>query len=135
MTTVMCFGTFDILHDGHLSYFGQAKKYGDELIVVIARDSSSKSEGKEPVHTEEERLKKVALVPLVDKVIMGNEGDRLQIVISEKPDVIVLGYDQKVDEEKIKERLAEHGLHPQIIRAKAYQPEKYKSTFLREMLR
>ncbi|HLC71304.1 MAG TPA: adenylyltransferase/cytidyltransferase family protein, partial [Candidatus Nanoarchaeia archaeon] len=38
MKTVMCFGTFDILHPGHLHYLQQAKKYGDYLMVVIARD-------------------------------------------------------------------------------------------------
>ncbi|MBI2582387.1 adenylyltransferase/cytidyltransferase family protein, partial [Candidatus Woesearchaeota archaeon] len=31
MKKVMCFGTFDLLHLGHLNYFQQAKKYGDYL--------------------------------------------------------------------------------------------------------
>ncbi len=40
MTTVMCFGTFDILHPGHLYFLRECEKYGDELIVVIARDAT-----------------------------------------------------------------------------------------------
>jgi len=129
MTTIMCFGTFDVLHPGHLDYFRQAKEYGDYLIVVIARDSSVEQEkGKPPRHTAEERRAEVAKV--VDKAIIGNEGNRLNIVEEVKPDVIVLGYDQKVDEEKIKEKLAKRGVHPKIVRAKAFQPEKYKSSLL-----
>ena len=37
ITKVMCFGAFDGLHKGHLSYFKQARKYGDYVIAVIAR--------------------------------------------------------------------------------------------------
>ena len=35
MKRVICFGTFDHLHPGHLNYFQQAKELGDYLIVVI----------------------------------------------------------------------------------------------------
>ena len=40
---VICFGTFDILHLGHVNFFKQAKSLGDELVVVIARDVNVKS--------------------------------------------------------------------------------------------
>jgi len=39
---VMVFGTFDIFHPGHRSFLNQAKKYGNYLIVVVARDKQSK---------------------------------------------------------------------------------------------
>ena len=38
MRRVMVFGSFDPLHDGHRSLFRQARKHGDELVVVVARD-------------------------------------------------------------------------------------------------
>jgi FAD synthetase len=131
MNKILCTGTFDILHPGHLDYFRQAKEFGDFLIVVIARDSSAVKEGKTLRFGEQERLANVATRPLVNKAILGNEGDKLKIVEQERPDIICLGYDQKVDEEKLKEMLAKRGLTPKIIRAQAYHPEKYKSSLLR----
>lgn len=130
---VLCTGTFDILHLGHLNYFEQAKKYGDYLIVVVARDSSARAEGKKLKFSEQERLAHVAAEKIVDKALLGNEGDKLKIVEQEKPDVICLGYDQKVREEKLKDLLARRGMNPQIVRANAYQPEKYKSRLLKEL--
>jgi len=135
MYKVMCMGTFDLLHQGHISYFEQAKQHGDELVVVVARDSSVIADrGKNPMYSEEERRQAVAKVPIVNRAILGNEGDKLRIVIQEKPDVICLGYDQKVDEKVLQKKLAEHDLHPKIVRAKAHQPEKYKSTLIRSTL-
>ena len=132
---VLCTGTFDLLHPGHLSYFEQAKKHGDYLIVVVARDSSARAEGKTLKFSEQERLAHVSAEKIVDKALLGNEGDKLKIVEQEKPDVICLGYDQKISEEKLKELLAKRGMRPQIVRANAYQPEKYKSRLLKELQR
>lgn len=130
---VLCAGTFDLLHPGHLSYFEQAKKHGDYLIVVVARDSSALAEGKTLKFSEKERLSRVAAEKIVDKALLGNQGDKLKIVEQEKPDVICLGYDQKISEDKLKELLAKRGLQPKIVRAQAYQPEKYKSTLLKKL--
>ena len=128
-------GTFDILHQGHLDYFRQAKKFGEYLIVVVARNSSALKEGKKLQFGEQERLEKVSAQTIVDKAILGNEGDKLKIVEQEKPDVICLGYDQKVDEEKLKESLAQRGVFPKIVRAQAHHPEKYKSSILKTAAR
>ena len=131
---VLCTGTFDILHPGHLNYFEQAKKHGDYLIVVVARDSSAIKEGKKLKFSENERLARVAEQKIVDKAILGNEGDKLKIVEQEKPDVICLGYDQTISENRLKEMLAARRLKPKIVRAAAYQPEKYKSKLLKKLL-
>lgn len=132
MTKVLCFGTFDLVHPGHLSYFEQAKQHGDELVVVVAHDDNVKREkGRSPQHTQEERVRMVSEQPIVDKAVPGNKDDKLRIVEEEKPDAIVLGYDQNVDEEKLKAALQKRGLQPKILRANAYHPEKYKSSLLR----
>ncbi len=124
-------GTFDILHPGHLDYFRQAKQFGDYLIVVVARDSNALKEGKKLQFGEKERLEKVTAQTMVDKAVLGNEGDKLKIVEQEKPDVICLGYDQNVKEEKLKELLAKRGVFPRVIRAGAYHPDKYKSSIIK----
>ena len=36
----MVFGSFDLVHKGHVNFLKQAKKLGDELIVVVARDDN-----------------------------------------------------------------------------------------------
>ena len=35
---VMCFGTFDIFHPGHVFYLSEAQKFAQEMTIVIARD-------------------------------------------------------------------------------------------------
>ena len=49
MRKIIVFGTFDILHKGHLNLFKQAKQHGDYLMAVIARDKNvKKAKGKFP---------------------------------------------------------------------------------------
>src|SRR3989338_7442094 len=49
------FGTFDLLHPGHINFLNQAKKF-DQLIIVIGRDRTVKQiKGKLPKHTEKQR--------------------------------------------------------------------------------
>jgi FAD synthetase len=57
----------------------------------------------------------------VDEAILGNEGpDKLKIVEKIKPDMIVLGYDQKWDERQLKQELLKRGLKINVIRLKKY---------------
>lgn len=68
----MVFGTFDGLHPGHYNFFKQAKKYGDYLIVVVARNIVIKKIKKHfPNKNEEERLTEVQKYKLVDKTLLG----------------------------------------------------------------
>ena len=93
---VLCFGTFDILHYGHVKYLNEAKKLGgenSELIVVISRDSSVESmKGKKPIFSEEHRRALVASIKSVNMAILGTEGgDKLKILEEIRPDIIALG--------------------------------------------
>lgn len=134
MKKVIVFGTFDILHPGHLDFFRQAKKFGDFLVVIVARDSNVKKiKGQNPLHSETLRLREIKKNKLINKVLLGNERDRYLILAEEKPKVICLGYDQKVDEKKLQEKLEAYGLErTKVFRLKAYSPEKYKSSILKK---
>ena len=121
MTKVMVFGTFDNLHKGHLSYFSQARKYGNFLIAVVARDKTVlKVKGKKPVHDERERLQEVK--KYADKAVLGYLGDKYKVISKFKPDVICIGYDQR----NFLDGLSK--LRIPVKKMKAYKPHKYKSS-------
>ena len=128
MKKVICFGTFDHLHKGHLNYFSQAKELGDYLIVVVARD---KNTNRETTFNEEERLAEVKKVNIVDEAVLGDVEDKYKIIKEKKPAVLCLGYDQEIDEDKLKEELTKLNLFPEIKRMKSFQEDKYKSSLFR----
>ena len=56
MKKVLIFGTFDIVHMGHLHIFKKAKEYGEVLIVSLARDKNvEKIKGIGSFYNEKER--------------------------------------------------------------------------------
>ncbi|HIH20447.1 TPA: adenylyltransferase/cytidyltransferase family protein [Candidatus Micrarchaeota archaeon] len=94
--TVLVCGTFDILHPGHLSFFENAKKYGSELFVLVARDSNiRKIKRRKPFFNERERLEMVSSLAIVDFAFLGDRMDFFKGVASANPSVLVLGFDQR----------------------------------------
>ncbi len=134
MRTVMVFGSFDPLHEGHRSLFRQARRYGDWLIAVAAKDANIRRlKRREPRASEATRLAALAKEPLVDKALLGHEKDLLHLIFHERPDVIILGYDQATfEEEGLRALLEKRGFRPEIKRAVAFMPEQYKSSRLFE---
>lgn len=120
MTKVMATGVFDILHSGHLRYLQEAKLLGDELIVVVATDATVRREKHEPITPESMRLELVQALKPVDRALLGKEGDMFEIVREISPDIIVLGYDQGFDENKLQEDLAKRGLRAKVVRLSKY---------------
>ena len=133
---VMAFGTFDILHPGHLHYLHGAKKFGDELVVGIARDSTvKKMKGAFPINNERTRMQLVAALKGVDKVVMGNKGPIYDILEEMKPNIIVLGYDQHMDTQKLQRELKKRKLECKVVRLKAFQENKFKSSIIKKRIR
>lgn len=132
MKKVMVFGTFDIFHEGHNNFLRQAKKYGDRLIVVIARDKTVlKIKGRLTKNDEKKRLLAIKQSKLADRVILGNLKNKYQVILKNKPDIICLGYDQTSFINNLKETLNKSGLKKiEIKRLKPYKPSVYKSSKL-----
>lgn len=130
MRKIITFGTFDLFHKGHESYLKQAKKLGDFLIVVVARDVNAKKvKGALPFNSEKKRTEKIKKSGLADLVVIGDKKDRYRMLEKYKPDIIGLGYDQKVDVPELKKKLLEFGLeNVRIKRLKAFKPDIYKSS-------
>jgi len=107
---VLVAGSFEILHPGHLFYLREAWKLG-RVYVVIARDKSiNKFKKREPIVSEEHRLKIIESIKYVYKAVMGDERDYLKPVVDIKPDIILLGPDQWPNEEELKNELRKRGL-------------------------
>ncbi len=129
MKTVMVFGTFDGLHPGHEYFLSEAKKKGDWLVVVVARDQTVKKvKGHLPKHNEVKRKSEIDQTELPDQVVLGSKSNPYTIFNSIKPDIICLGYDQKAFVDGLPAALAQRGIDADIIRLEAYRPDEYKSS-------
>lgn len=127
MKKVMVFGTFDILHQGHLDYFKQAKKYGTEVVAVVARNVNVfRMKGRYPKNDEKVRLANILASGAVDQVRLGYLDDPFKIIHEEEPNVIALGYDQNSYEKGLTKEFP----NIEIVRLKAFKPEIYKSSKL-----
>lgn len=125
MTRVMVFGTFDRFHAGHLSFLKQAKKLGDELLVVVGRDATVATiKGRPPSQSEHERLLQVQFVEGVDRAVLGGVHDRYAVIRRYQPQVICLGYDQIA----FTEPLARLFPKIRIVRAQPFHPERFKTS-------
>lgn len=118
MVRVMASGVFDILHTGHISYLEQAKAAGDELVVVVACDSTVRRRKHEPITPEAMRLRIVQSLKPVDLAVIGKDsGDFLDTLREVRPDVIMLGFDQTFDERELESDLETNGFDIRVVRA------------------
>ncbi len=126
---VMGFGTFDMLHPGHLFFLENLKKLGDQLIIVVARDSNVKKiKGHSPKLSEDKRIEAIKKTSIPNLVVLGSERDFHQVIKDHKPDILGFGYDQQVDLKAIEKDFP--GL--KYVKIKAHHPEKYKSSLLKK---
>lgn len=115
MTRILATGTFDLLHPGHIYFLTQARVLGDELFVIVARDSNVTHKPK-PIVPEEQRLEMVSALEIVDKALLGSEKDMFEPLKQIKPDIIALGYDQRFDAEILEKELIKRELPAKVIR-------------------
>jgi FAD synthetase len=118
LRVVMTGGVFDILHMGHILTLTEAKKHGDVLVVVLARDDMISRKGRKLIHSQDYRAKMVEALKPVDIVVLGSDNPE-DLVKRIKPDVIIYGYDQQ-------EFLKPEGV--EIVKLKQHiEPEKFKT--------
>lgn len=66
---VITYGTFDLLHIGHIRLLKRLAALGEELVVAVSTDEFNKLKGKKSVYSYAERAEIVASLAFVDKVI------------------------------------------------------------------
>ena len=123
---------FDGIHDGHRSFFAQAKKHGNELVVIVGRNSSSvKLKKKKPKYSEEERLKFALQEQDVDLTVLGDEKQSSYEILKDlNPNGICLGYDQTNLAEDLKIWMQKTQKNIPLYCLDAYQSDTYRNSVL-----
>ncbi|GHH97457.1 glycerol-3-phosphate cytidylyltransferase [Neobacillus kokaensis] len=96
MKKVLTYGTFDLLHFGHINLLRRAKDLGDYLIVGLSTDEFNKGKNKQAYHSFDNRKMILESIRYVDEVIPENTWDqKIQDVIDHNVDIFVMGDDWK----------------------------------------
>ncbi|EGT3617573.1 glycerol-3-phosphate cytidylyltransferase [Clostridium perfringens] len=94
MRKVITYGTFDLLHYGHINIFKRAKELGDYLIVAISTDEFNMIKGKKAYFDFEKRKSMVESIRYVDEVIEENTWEQKKIdIVNREIDIFVMGDD------------------------------------------
>ena len=93
--TVITFGTFDVLHVGHVRVLNRAAELGDRLVVGVSSDALNfAKKDRNPVFTQDERMEIVSNLKVVDAVFVEESLElKRQYVTEHEADVLVMGDD------------------------------------------
>ncbi|MBQ3027981.1 MAG: glycerol-3-phosphate cytidylyltransferase [Lachnospiraceae bacterium] len=96
MKKVITYGTYDLLHVGHINLLRRAKELGDYLIVVLSSDEFNAIKHKTAYHPYEARKTILEAIRYVDEVIPEYTWEqKIQDVVDNQVDVFVMGDDWK----------------------------------------
>lgn len=94
MKKVITYGTYDLLHNGHINLLQRAKEYGDYLIVAISSDEFNELKGKTAYYPFEQRKAILEAVRYVDEVIPEHTWEqKIEDVQKHNVEVFVMGDD------------------------------------------
>lgn len=96
MKRIITYGTFDILHYGHINLLRRARALGDYLIVVLSSDEFNKLKNKNSYYTYEQRKAILEACRYVDLVVPEyNWEQKRDDVVKYQADIFVMGDDWK----------------------------------------
>jgi rfaE bifunctional protein kinase chain/domain/rfaE bifunctional protein nucleotidyltransferase chain/domain len=90
---IMCHGTFDLVHPGHLRHLQYAKSQADILIVSVTADKHVSKSNYRPMIPQELRAFNLAAIEFVDYVIIDDEPTPIKNIDYIRPDFFAKGYD------------------------------------------
>ena len=94
MRKVITYGTYDLLHVGHINLLKRARELGDYLIVVVSSDEFNAIKGKKAYYSFEDRKKILEAIRYVDEVLPEYTWEqKIDDVVNNNVDVFVMGDD------------------------------------------
>ena len=94
MKRILTYGTFDLLHYGHIRLLKRARELGDYLIVALSTDEFNAIKGKKAYHDYETRKMMLEAIRYVDLVIPENNWEQKRSDIHDYHiDTFVIGDD------------------------------------------
>lgn len=105
MTKVITYGTYDLLHQGHINLLRHAKELGDFLIVGVTNDNFDRDRGKLNVRNNVlERVEAVKATGLADEIIIEDYiGQKIDDIQRYDIDIFAIGSDWKGQFDYLKE--------------------------------
>lgn len=96
MKKVITYGTYDLLHVGHINLLRRARELGDYLVVVLSSDEFNELKGKKAYHPYEDRKKILEAIRYVDEVLPEYTWEqKIKDVQDNQIDVFCMGDDWK----------------------------------------
>jgi rfaE bifunctional protein kinase chain/domain len=92
---VLCHGTFDLIHLGHLRHFSEAKKYGDILVVTVTADKYVSKGLNRPFFSTIQRMESLSHISDIDFISYVDSPDAVDLIKYLKPNIYCKGPDYK----------------------------------------
>lgn len=105
MKKILTYGTFDLLHYGHINLLKKAKQQGDYLIVGLSTDAFNLEKKKQSYFSYEKRKQLLEAIRYVDLVIPENDWGQKEIDVDRfEVDVFVMGHDWEGEFDFLKDK-------------------------------
>lgn len=95
MARIITFGTYDVLHIGHVKLLKRAKELGSHLIVGVSSDELNiNKKGRAPIYSLQSRREIIASLRFVDEVFVEESLElKAEYIVNNKADILVMGDD------------------------------------------
>ena len=90
---ILCHGTFDLMHTGHIRYLKSAREKGDVLFVTVTADEFVNKGPGRPVFSQELRMENLGHLNFVDYVAVNHAPTAVNVLSDVKPHAYVKGPD------------------------------------------
>lgn len=105
MRRVITYGTYDLLHYGHIELLRRAREMGDYLIVALSSDEFNQIKNKKSYYDYEKRKMMLESIRYVDLVIPENDWGQKEIDVDRfEVDVFVMGHDWQSEFDFLKDK-------------------------------